>query len=104
MTSISTNWLVIGFLGQAVFTARFLVQWIASERKRDSVVPVAFWWLSLAGGMILLTYAIHRRDPVIIVGQAMGLFIYTRNLRLIAKGKRRADQRRTTAAPGVGTQ
>src|SRR5918997_1915133 len=85
-------WMAIGFLGQAVFTARFLVQWIASERKRDSIVPVAFWWLSLAGGIILLSYAIHRRDPVIIVGQGMGLFIYTRNLMLIAKGRRRASR------------
>lgn len=94
--AISMTWLVIGFLGQAVFTARFLVQWLASERKRDSIVPVAFWWLSLAGGITLLSYAIHRRDPVIIVGQSMGLFIYARNLMLIAKGKRRASQRRTT--------
>jgi lipid-A-disaccharide synthase-like uncharacterized protein len=87
--TIPTTWLVIGFLGQAVFTARFLVQWLASERKCDSIVPVAFWWLSLAGGIILLSYAIQRRDPVIIVGQGMGLFIYTRNLMLIAKGRRR---------------
>jgi lipid-A-disaccharide synthase-like uncharacterized protein len=90
--TVPTTWLVIGFLGQAVFTARFLVQWLASERKRDSIVPVAFWWLSLAGGIILLSYAIHRRDPVIIVGQGMGLFIYTRNLMLIAKGRRRASR------------
>ena len=65
-------WQVIGFVGQGVFTARFLVQWIASEKKRDSVVPVAFWWLSLVGGFSLLVYAIHRRDPVFIVGQGMG--------------------------------
>jgi lipid-A-disaccharide synthase-like uncharacterized protein len=101
--SIPTTWLVIGFLGQAVFTARFLVQWLASERERDSIVPVAFWWLSLAGGIILLSYALHRRDPVIIVGQGMGLFIYARNLMLIAKGRRRAAERKTTAAPGDGT-
>ena len=66
-------WMAIGFLGQAIFTARFLVQWVVSEKKRDSVVPVAFWWLSLFGGMTLLSYAISRRDPVIIVGQGMGL-------------------------------
>jgi lipid-A-disaccharide synthase-like uncharacterized protein len=65
-------WLVIGFLGQALFTARFLVQWVASEKQRDSVVPVAFWWLSLLGGTALLSYAISRRDPVIIVGQSRG--------------------------------
>ncbi len=85
-----TFWLTIGFLGQAFFTARFLVQWLASERKRDSVVPVAFWWLSLLGGGTLLAYAIARRDPVIITGQAMGLVVYTRNLMLLARAKRRA--------------
>src|SRR4051812_27749587 len=83
-------WLIIGFAGQALFTARFLVQWIASERKRDSIVPVAFWWLSLLGGLTLLSYASYRQDPVIIVGQAMGLVVYTRNLMLVGKGKRRA--------------
>ncbi len=85
-----TFWLTIGFLGQAFFTARFLVQWLASERKRDSVVPVAFWWLSLLGGGTLLAYAIARRDPVIITGQARGLVVYTRNLMLLARAKRRA--------------
>ncbi len=83
-------WQVLGFVGQGVFTARFLVQWIASEKKRDSVVPVAFWWLSLQGGLLLLIYAIHRRDPVFIVGQSMGMVVYVRNLMLVAKRKRRA--------------
>ncbi len=82
-------WLTIGFLGQALFTARFLVQWMASERKRDSVVPVAFWWFSLLGGTALFSYAIFRRDPVIITGQGMGLFVYTRNLMLVGKARRR---------------
>ena len=77
-------WLTVGFLGQALFTARFLVQWLASERKRESIVPVAFWWLSLLGGTALLSYAISRRDPVIITGQAMGLFVYVRNLMLVS--------------------
>ena len=88
-------WLAIGFSGQAIFTARFLVQWVASEKKRDSVVPVAFWWLSLVGGLTLLVYAIHRQDPVIIVGQAMGLFVYVRNLMLVGKasGRRRSEAR-----------
>lgn len=95
-------WLMVGFLGQAVFTARFLAQWVASERRRDSVVPVVFWWLSLVGGVILLSYAIHRRDPVITVGQSMGVFIYLRNLMLVAKGKRRADRRRARAASDPG--
>jgi lipid-A-disaccharide synthase-like uncharacterized protein len=88
-----TIWVAIGFLGQALFTARFAVQWVVSERKRDSVVPPAFWWLSLAGGSVLLAYVIHRRDPVLIVGQVMGVFIYIRNLMLVAKGKRRAAKR-----------
>jgi lipid-A-disaccharide synthase-like uncharacterized protein len=101
--TVPVEWLVVGFLGQALFTARFLVQWLASERRRDSIVPVAFWWLSLAGGVVLLSYAIHRRDPVIIVGQGMGLLIYTRNLMLIAKGRRRAARARPHDRTGAGT-
>ena len=89
-----TLWIAIGFTGQAIFTARFLVQWAASEKKRDSVVPVMFWWLSLLGGLTLLSYAIYRRDPVISVGQGMGLFVYIRNLMLVSKAKRRAEKRR----------
>ena len=82
-------WLTIGFLGQGLFTARFLIQWMASEKKGDAVVPIAFWWLSLLGGTALLSYAISRNDPVIIVGQSMGLFIYVRNLMLVAKARHR---------------
>ncbi len=85
-----TFWLAIGFLGQAFFTARFLVQWLVSEKKCDSVVPVVFWWLSLLGGVALLSYAISRRDPVISVGQAMGLVVYVRNLMLVGKARQRA--------------
>jgi lipid-A-disaccharide synthase-like uncharacterized protein len=85
----ATFWLVIGFMGQALFTARFLVQWVASEKQRDAVVPVAFWWLSLLGGTALLSYAISRRDPVIVVGQSMGVFVYVRNLMLIDNARRR---------------
>jgi lipid-A-disaccharide synthase-like uncharacterized protein len=81
--STESVWLVIGFLGQAFFSARFLVQWIASERARRSIVPIAFWFLSLGGGATLLAYALYRRDPVFIVGQGAGLFIYMRNLVLI---------------------
>ncbi|HEX6850569.1 MAG TPA: lipid-A-disaccharide synthase N-terminal domain-containing protein [Candidatus Polarisedimenticolaceae bacterium] len=84
---IPHDWLALGFLGQAMFSGRFLVQWIASERKRRSVVPTAFWWLSLAGGGALLAYAIHRGDPVFIVGQAAGLVVYVRNLVLIRRGR-----------------
>ena len=94
MISHTTFWLTVGFTGQLIFTARFLVQWIASERKRNSVVPIAFWWLSLLGGLTLLAYATYRRDPVIIVGQAMGLIVYTRNLMLVGKAKRNEARRR----------
>lgn len=76
-------WLAIGFGGQALFSMRFLVQWVASERRGRSIVPLAFWYFSIAGGLTLLAYAIYREDPVFIVGQAAGLFIYLRNLQLI---------------------
>jgi lipid-A-disaccharide synthase-like uncharacterized protein len=76
-------WVTFGLLGQLMFTGRFLVQWIASERARRSVVPVAFWWFSIVGGLMLLAYAIYRHDPVFILGQALGVFIYSRNLWLI---------------------
>lgn len=78
-------WLVIGFLGQALFSGRFLVQWLVSERLKKSVIPNLFWWFSIGGGTVLLIYAIHRADPVFIVGQATGLFIYLRNIYLIYK-------------------
>ena len=79
----TTTWIVIGFVGQALFSARFLLQWLASERARRSVVPTAFWYFSLCGSLVLLAYAVHRADPVFIVGQATGLVIYLRNLHLI---------------------
>jgi lipid-A-disaccharide synthase-like uncharacterized protein len=85
-------WLAVGILGQALFTARFLLQWVASERQRESVVPIAFWWLSVFGGAALLVYAISRRDPVIAAGQAMGLCVYLRNLVLLARTKRRGPR------------
>lgn len=78
-------WIVVGLLGQALFTARFLVQWIASERKGRSTVPDSFWWLSLLGGATLLAYALWRRDPVFILGQGLGLVVYLRNLVLIRR-------------------
>ena len=78
-------WLGIGFLGQALFSARFLIQWIASERLRKSVVPRPFWYFSIGGGMTLLAYAIYRLDPVFILGQAAGLVVYTRNLYFILR-------------------
>ena len=79
----SKAWLAVGFLGQACFFGRFLIQWIASERRRQSVVPVAFWYFSIVGGVILLAYAIHRQDPVFVLGQATGLLVYARNLYFI---------------------
>ncbi|GAC1470016.1 MAG: hypothetical protein NVSMB9_14600 [Isosphaeraceae bacterium] len=86
-------WMGVGFLGQGIFTARFLVQWVASEKKRDSVVPVQFWWISLFGGLTLLSYTIHKQDPPLILGQAMGLVVYVRNLMLLEKARRRAERR-----------
>lgn len=81
-------WLALGFIGQALFSMRFLVQWLSSERQQRSVVPTEFWYFSLAGGATLLTYALHRADPVFIVGQLTGLFIYGRNLQLILRERR----------------
>ncbi|MGJ8525442.1 hypothetical protein LMG33818_001170 [Halomonadaceae bacterium LMG 33818] len=81
--SIPILWLGLGFLGQTLFSCRFLIQWLASERVKRSVVPVSFWVFSLAGGITLLAYALYRRDPVFIFGQVSGLFIYVRNLVLI---------------------
>ena len=80
-------WLVFGLLAQLVFTARFLVQWWASEQAGRSVVPIAFWFLSIAGGSMTLVYGIQRREPVIIMGQALSIFIYARNVMLIFKHK-----------------
>ena len=82
-------WVVVGFLGQSLFFMRFFVQWIASEKRKESVIPVAFWYFSIGGGLVLLIYAIYRRDPVFIVGQGAGLFVYLRNLFLIRKKERR---------------
>ena len=84
-------WLSVGFLGQAFFSSRFLVQWIASERKGESVIPVAFWFFSIGGGVLLLIYALYRRDPVFIAGQALGLLVYIRNLYFIIVNGRQAS-------------
>ncbi len=78
-------WLSIGFLGQAFFSCRFLVQWLVSERQKRSIIPHAFWYFSILGGTTLLTYAIYKQDPVFIVGQAGGLLIYSRNLYFIRR-------------------
>ena len=81
-------WLVLGFSGQLAFSARFLVQWLVSEARRESVIPVPFWYLSLVGGSLLFVYALHRQDPVFIVGQGAGIFIYSRNLVLISRRRK----------------
>ena len=81
-------WLILGFIGQAMFTMRFIVQWIASEKKKESVIPISFWYLSLAGGLIVLFYAIHRMDPVFILAYLPGNFIYLRNLYFVYKKKK----------------
>ena len=83
----NTFWLVVGFLGQGIFASRFIVQWIYSEKKGESHIPIVFWYLSIFGGIGLLIYAISRQDPVIITGQIFGILIYTRNLILIYKKK-----------------
>ncbi|MDM3885930.1 lipid-A-disaccharide synthase N-terminal domain-containing protein [Pseudomonas sp. BCRC 81390] len=78
-------WLIVGFAGQAVFTGRFVLQWLYSEFKRRSLIPVGFWYLSMLGSALLLAYAIYRQDPVFIIGQSFGLLVYLRNLQLIAR-------------------
>lgn len=83
-------WVIIGLVGQLSFSMRFILQWISSERAKKSVMPVSFWYFSIGGGIILLAYAIHRRDPVFILGQASGLLIYLRNLSLIRASRRDA--------------
>ncbi len=92
-TDFSTAWLAVGFFGQALFFMRFLVQWIVSERKKQSVIPIAFWYFSLGGAALLLAYAIHRVDPVFIVGQSFGFLVYGRNLLLI-RDARQSDSHR----------
>jgi lipid-A-disaccharide synthase-like uncharacterized protein len=84
------HWLlVLGFTGQIVFGTRFLVQWICSEIKKESHIPIAFWYLSLVGGLMLLSYAIMRKDPVFILGQSTGILVYSRNLILIYRKRKK---------------
>lgn len=82
-------WLAFGVVAQLLFTARFIVQWLASEREGKSVIPLAFWFFSMAGGMMTLIYGLVRREPIIIMGQAFAIFIYLRNLMLIFRPKDR---------------
>ena len=85
-------WLIFGLLGQSLFFMRFLVQWIATEKKKKSVIPVAFWYFSIGGAIILLVYSIYRKDPVFIIGQSVGFFIYLRNLYFISRNRRTKRQ------------
>ncbi len=85
LSSIEIIFLIIGFVGQGLFASRFIFQWIYSEKKGESSIPIIFWYLSIFGGIGLLIYAIYRKDPVIITGQLFGILIYLRNLILIYK-------------------
>jgi lipid-A-disaccharide synthase-like uncharacterized protein len=86
-------WVLLGYVAQIMFTMRFLVQWIASERAGRSVIPIAFWWFSIGGGFLLFLYSLYRKDPVFIAGQGVGLFIYARNVMFVLR------ERRDEAAP-----
>jgi lipid-A-disaccharide synthase-like uncharacterized protein len=88
MSDQQAGWLLLGLAGQALFSARFLVQWLQSERRKQSIIPLAFWYFSLAGGATLFTYALHIGDPVFILGQSLGVLIYSRNLYFIHKERR----------------
>lgn len=90
MSSGDLTWLGIGLIGQTLFMMRFIVQWLHSEKHKKSLIPVSFWYLSLSGGLIVLAYGIHRIDPVIVLGQLPGTFVYARNLVLIRREHRDA--------------
>ncbi len=97
----TTLWIMIGFFGQALFTGRFVVQWLYSEKHGRSLIPLAFWYFSIGGGLVLLAYAIHRQDPVFIAGQAGGMIVYARNLFLIRREK--LNNRCATTTPNTKT-
>lgn len=86
--AIEMVWLTVGFTAQLLFSMRFLVQWLASERAKRSILPNAFWYFSLGGGLLLLAYAVYRVDPVFMLGQAMGLVIYMRNIHFLWRERR----------------
>ena len=98
MTTTETIWIAIGFFGQGLFFGRWVIQWIASERKAASQVPISFWYMSLIGGLITLAYAIYRRDPVFIAGQSIGSIVYIRNLMLISRASQ-ANQPVSPSSP-----
>lgn len=87
-------WLTVGFFGQALFFMRFLIQWIASEKRGESIIPTAFWYFSIGGGLTLLAYSLWRQDPVFIMGQSLGVLIYSRNLYFIRRARKKAPAER----------
>ncbi|HWQ10780.1 MAG TPA: lipid-A-disaccharide synthase N-terminal domain-containing protein, partial [Holophaga sp.] len=91
-------WLAVGFVGQLLFSARFFLQWLVSEKHKRSIIPVSFWWFSIGGSAVLLAYAIRRADPVFILGQGSGFFIYLRNLWLIRKETKARNQAESATA------
>jgi lipid-A-disaccharide synthase-like uncharacterized protein len=91
LSFLGDPWNILGIVAQGLFASRFVVQWFVSEVERRSVIPLAFWYFSLAGGVLLFAYAVHREEPVFAAGQGLGLFIYLRNLRLIYREKGRAN-------------
>ena len=92
ISGVEMAWIFFGFIAQSMYLMRFLLQWIASERVRRSIIPETFWYFSFAGGLMLFIYAFHRSDPVIMLGQLFGLFIYARNIYLICLHKRLANR------------
>jgi lipid-A-disaccharide synthase-like uncharacterized protein len=89
MSNYEMMWVGIGFVGQSLFFSRWLLQWFVSERKAESQIPVSFWYMSLIGSVIVLAYAIHKIDPVFIMGQGLGTVVYVRNLILLHRAKKR---------------
>ena len=90
--TVEHAWVLVGFLGQALFASRFIIQWFKSEIVGRSVIPIAFWWCSMGGGIVLCAYAIYKMDPVFITGQATGLLVYSRNLFLIYRERAAAHE------------
>jgi len=85
---------ILGMIGQIMFFSRFLLQWVVSERRGESIIPIGFWYLSLCGGLLVFTYAVWQKDPVFTIGQSVGIIVYSRNLILINRAKRRGKTRR----------
>src|SRR5216117_3415999 len=96
MSVTETIWVIIGFTGQGLFFSRWLVQWLRSEREKESTIPLSFWYLSLIGGLITLAYAVYRQDPVFIAGQSIGTLVYLRNLMLIHRNRSTSNLRTPT--------